>query len=325
MRKIKNALISVSDKKNLKKILSTIKKYKIKIISSGGTYKEIKRLGFKCTEISEFTGFPEILSGRVKTLHPKIHSGILSRRIKPDIKQLRKYKFEEIDLVIINFYPFEDILSKTNKKNKIIENIDIGGPSLVRAAAKNYKNVTIVSSTDQYSKLIYELNKFKGATSYNFRRDLSKAAFLETSYYDSLIFDYLNKSSNEVFAKKKTLFGKKIEVLRYGENPHQKAAIYTSNSVDSLHQLSGKKLSYNNYNDLFSAVKISNSLPKNTGTVIVKHNNPCGVSINKSKLKSYQMAYNSDPISAFGGIVSCNFKIDRELAKRLSKKFIEII
>ena len=326
MKKIKKALISVSDKKNLKNLLKILTKYKIELISSGGTYKEIKKLKFKCLEVSEYTGSPEILGGRVKTLHPKIHAGILSKRNnKSHIKDLKDNNFKEIDLVIVNFYPFEKTLEQSNNHLKIIENIDIGGPTMVRAAAKNYNDVTIITSTDQYSELINELEKSKGSTSIEFREKMSLEAFSETAYYDSVISNYFNKIKNNYFPKKKTIYGNLIEKLRYGENPHQPAAIYSKTQSLNIKQIHGKQLSYNNYNDIFSALTVSKSLPKNLGTVIVKHTNPCGVSINKNNLKSYQLALACDPISAFGGIVSCNHKINQALALELNDIFLEVI
>ena len=187
-KKIKTALISVSDKNNLKPLLNILKKNKIKIISSGGTYKEIKRLKFNCLEVSDFTNSPEILEGRVKTLHPKIHAGILNKREKKShLKDLKNNGFENIDLVVVNFYPFESTLKKTNNHQKIIENIDVGGPTMVRSAAKNYNDVTVITSSDQYEELIEELKKFKGSTSLSFREKLSRIAFTETAYYDSCL------------------------------------------------------------------------------------------------------------------------------------------
>ena len=202
--KIKTALISVSDKRNLKPLLNVLKKNKVKIISSGGTYKEIKKLKFDCIEVSEFTNSPEILEGRVKTLHPKIHAGILNKRNnKLHSKDLRVNNFENIDLVVVNFYPFENTLKNTKDRSKIIENIDVGGPTMVRSAAKNYKDVTVITSSEQYSELIDQLNKYKGSTSLDFRKRLSRIAFTETAYYDSIISDYFNKITNINFPKKK--------------------------------------------------------------------------------------------------------------------------
>ena len=326
MKKIKTALISVSDKKNLKLLLNSLKRNNIKIISSGGTYKEIKKLKFKCLEVSKFTNSLEILEGRVKTLHPKIHAGILNKRKnKNHLKDLKNNNFENIDLVIVNFYPFEQTLKNTNNHNKIIENIDVGGPTMVRSAAKNYDDVTVITASNQYEELIEELKKNKGSTSLEFREKLSRIAFTETAYYDSVISDYMNKKNDVIFPKKKIFHTNLVETPRYGENPHQKSAIYSKNSTMNINQIHGKQLSYNNYNDIFSALTISKSLPKNIGTVIVKHANPCGVSINSNHLMSYKLALACDPISAFGGIVSCNFKVSKNLALELNKLFLEVI
>ena len=326
MNKIKTALISVSDKKNIKSILELLKKNKVKIISSGGTYKEIKKLKFKCIEVSEFTNFHEILEGRVKTLHPKIHAGILNKRIsKTHQNEMKKNNFENIDLVIVNFYPFENTLKKTSNHNKIIENIDIGGPSMVRSAAKNYKDVTVITSTNQYDELIEELKKNKGSTTLKFREKLSRIAFTETAYYDSVISNYFNNISDTSFPDKRTFHANLIDIPRYGENPHQKSAIYSKNSNMNIKQIHGKQLSYNNYNDIFSALTISKSLPNNTGTVIIKHANPCGVSIKKNHLQSYVAALKCDPISAFGGVVSCNYKVTKTIAEELNKLFFEVV
>ena len=326
MKKIKRALVSVSDKKNLKPLLNTLKKYKIEIISSGGTYKEIKKLGYKCTEISDYTGSAEILGGRVKTLHPKIHAGILNKRNnKSHQLDLKKNNYKNIDLVIVNFYPFEETLKKTNNHKKIIENIDVGGPTMVRAAAKNYNDVTVVTSNSQYEELKNELIKFNGSTSQEFRQKMSQIAFTETAYYDALISKYFNEITHNIFPEKKIIFSNLIQELRYGENPHQKSALYSQNKSLNIKQLHGKQLSYNNYNDIFAALTISKSLPKNRGIVIMKHANPCGVSILKNDVECYKSALTCDPISAFGGIVSCNFKISKKLAIELSKLFFEVI
>ncbi len=326
MNKIRSALISLSDKSNLKPLLNILKKNKIKLISSGGTFKTIKKLKFDCIEVSNFTGFKEILNGRVKTLHPKIHAGILNKRkSKYHLKELKRNNFENIDLVIVNFYPFENTLKLKKNKNTIIENIDIGGPAMVRSAAKNFNDVTVISSVKQYSELIYQLKKNNGATSLEFREKMSKEAFTETAYYDSVISNYLNSTSNSHFPEKKIFHSNLIEKLRYGENPHQQSAIYSRSKNFGIHQIYGKQLSYNNYNDIFSALTISKSLPKNSGTVIVKHANPCGASSLKNKINSFQSALASDPVSAFGGIVCCNFKINRTLAIKIKKIFFEVV
>ena len=326
MKKIKRALISVSDKKKLKPLLNILKKNKIEIISSGGTFKEIKKLKFKCIEVSKYTGSNEILEGRVKTLHPKIHAGILNKRNNKSHNQdLIKNNFKNIDLVIVNFYPFEETLKNNSSHKKIIENIDVGGPTMVRAAAKNYNDVTVITSSNQYDELISEMIKYGGATSQNFREKMSQIAFTETAYYDALISNYFNKITNNHFPQKKIIHGNLIDKLRYGENPHQESAIYSQNNQLKIKQIHGKKLSYNNYNDIFAALTISKSLPKNSGTVIVKHANPCGVSILKNSVECYKSALACDPVSAFGGIVSCNFKINKKLSLELNNMFLEVV
>ena len=325
---IKNALLSLSDKSDLKKILPVLKRYNISLISSGGTYNEIKKLGYKCLEVSKFTKFKEMLDGRVKTLHPKIHAGILSNRSnKKHQIQMNKNKFKNIDLIIVNFYPFRETVIKNKNKNSIIENIDIGGPAMVRAAAKNFKDVTIITDKNDYKSLINQLNKNKGSTSLNYREYMASKAFGLTAYYDSIVSNWFNKELNINFPDKITIPGKKLTQLRYGENPHQKSSIYL-NKLDyrenGLRKISGKSLSYNNYNDIFSGLEILSSLKKN-GTVIIKHANPSGVSIDTSPLKSFKYALSCDPVSAFGGVVACNFIINKKIAKEISKTFFEVI
>ncbi len=326
--KIKNALISVSDKENLTLLLKVLKKFNIKIISSGGTYTSIKKLGYECTELSKYTGFKEMLDGRVKTLHPKIHAGILHDRQNQKHKnEMTKKKFPPIDLIVVNFYPFQKVVTNSSNPKKIIENIDIGGPTMVRAAAKNFNNVTIITSKNDYSHLIEELKKNKGATSLNFRELMSSKAFGLTAYYDAMIANWFNKKLKIEFPERKTIFGKRLQQLRYGENPHQKSSIYVSDYHDQtlgFTQLHGKELSYNNYNDMFASLEILQSV-KNFGTVIIKHANPCGVSENKNSLISFKNAFASDPTSAFGGVIACNFKITKKIAFEINKNFLEVI
>ncbi len=326
MRKIRSALISVSDKSNLKPLLETLKRNNVKLISSGGTFKIIKKLKFECLEISNFTGSNEILNGRVKTLHPKIYAGILNKRKnRTHLKEMKLENFENIDLVIVNFYPFEKTLEKTKDQKKIVEKIDIGGPAMVRAAAKNFNDVTVITAINQYSELINELKVNKGCTSSKFRKKMSRIAFSETAFYDSVISNYFNIVSNKQFPEKKVIHAKLVERLRYGENPHQESALYSQNNNLNIKKIHGKSLSYNNYNDIFSALNITKSFPKNKGTVIIKHANPCGVSILDKNINSYKSALACDPISAFGGIVACNFKITKSLAQELKKIFFEVI
>ena len=327
--KVKNALISVSNKENLASLLKTLKKFNINIISSGGTHASIRKLGYQCTELSKYTGFREMLDGRVKTLHPKIHAGILhDRESKKHKNEMSKQNFPSIDLIIVNFYPFQNIVLETNNPKKIIENIDIGGPTMVRAAAKNFKNVTIVTNKNDYSSLIEELESNKGKTTLKFRELMSSKAFGLTAYYDAMIANWFNKKLKIEFPERKTIFGRKLHKLRYGENPHQRSSIYVSDYQDQqlgFNQIHGKELSYNNYNDMFASLQILNSLKKNSGTVIIKHANPCGVSENREPLTSFRNAYSSDPISAFGGVIACNYKINKKIASEINKNFLEVI
>ena len=327
--KVKNALISVSNKENLISLLKTLKKFNVNIISSGGTYASIKKLGYQCTELSKYTGFKEMLDGRVKTLHPKIHAGILhDRQNKKHKSEMTKQNFPAIDLIVVNFYPFQKIVTNTKSPKQIIENIDIGGPTMVRAAAKNFQNVSIVTSKNDYKSLIKELEALKGKTSLKFRELMSSKAFGLTAYYDAMIANWFNKKLKIEFPERKTIFGRKLQKLRYGENPHQQSSIYVNDYNDKqlgFNQIHGKELSFNNYNDMFASLEILNSLKNNSGTVIIKHANPCGVSINKVPLISFKNAYASDPISAFGGIIACNYKINKKIASEINKNFLEVI
>ena len=289
LKRIKRAIISVSDKSNLKLILPTLKRFNIEIISSGGSFKKIRSMNYNSIKISNYTGFSEILDGRVKTLHPKIHAGILNvRKNKKHKKELAKQNILNIDLVIVDLYPFEKLLKENVKFKELIENIDIGGFTLIRAAAKNFNDVTIISSITDYSKLTNELKINNGSTSVQFRKYMSAKAFDLTAYYDSVISNWLNNKLNIKFSEKKTLHGKLVENLRYGENPHQEGSLYETTDNFGIKKLYGKNLSYNNYNDIYSALTILNSLKKNEGTAIIKHANPCGVSCEKNQLISFK-------------------------------------
>ena len=325
-KKIKRAIISVSDKSNLKLILSVLKKYKVEIISSGNSYEKIRKMNYKCIEVSKYTEFSEILDGRVKTLHPKIHAGILSiRNSKKHRQTLYKLNIPNIDLVIVDLYPFTEKVIQKISFDKLIEYIDIGGPTLIRAAAKNFNDVTVISSISDYSKLVNELETNNGRTSIKFRKLLSAKAFDLTAYYDSIIANWLNDKLNIKFPDKKTLSGKLVESLRYGENPHQQASLYKTDNNLGLKKLHGKNLSYNNYNDIYSALAVVDSFKKNQGAVIIKHTNPCGVSIEKNQITSFKNALACDPISAFGGVVAINSIISKKLALELNKIFFEVI
>ncbi len=325
-KKITRAIISVSNKSNLKLLLPILKKFNIEIISSGGSYKKIIDMNYKSLQVSNYTGFAEILDGRVKTLHPKIFAGILNiRKNKKHRNDLKKRHISNIDLVIVDLYPFEKQLNEKIKFKKLIEYIDIGGSALIRAAAKNFNDVTVISNIDDYRYLANELKINKGNTSLEFRKKMSAKAFSLTAYYDSIISNWLNERLKIKFPEKKTIHGNFVNKLRYGENPHQQGSLYGVTNNIGLEKLHGKELSYNNYNDIYSGLDVINSFKKNEGVVIIKHANPCGVSSDKDQLRSFIDALACDPISAFGGVVVINSIVSKKLALELSKTFFEII
>jgi len=265
-----------------------------------------------------------MLGGRIKTLHPKIHAGILNiRKNLTHRKDLKKQNIPDIDLVIVDPYPFEKQLEK--KPKKLIEYIDIGGPTLIRAAGKNFNDVTVISNIDDYFQLVKELKINKGSTSIKFRKFMSAKAFGLTAYYDSVVSNWLNNQLNIKFPEKKTVHGKLIERLRYGENPHQQGGLYKTTDNLGIKKIHGKQLSYNNYNDIYSALSILSTFKKKEGTVIIKHTNPCGVSAEKNQIKSFKDALACDPISSFGGVVAINSIITKKLALEMNKIFFEII
>ena len=326
LRKIKRAIISVSNKSDLKLILPILKKFNVEIISSGGSFKKIKSMKYNCIEVSNYTGFSEILNGRVKTLHPKIHAGILNvRKNKKHKKILLKKNIPNIDLVIVDLYPFENQLKENKKTSKLIEYIDIGGPTLIRSAAKNFNDVTIISDISDYPQLTNELKIHRGSTSIKFRKLMSAKAFSLTAYYDSVISKWFNDQLGIKFPRKKTIHGKFLEKLRYGENPHQEGSLYGTSDNLNIKKLYGKKLSYNNYNDIYSALSILDSLKKNVGAAIIKHSIPCGVSQETNQVVAYKNAFNCDPVSAFGGIVAINSNISKKLAIEINKVFFEVV
>ena len=326
LKKIKRAIISVSDKSNLKIILPVLKKYGIEIISSGGTFNKIKNMKYQCINISNYTGLPEMLDGRIKTLHPKVHAGILNiRQNKKHKKDLIKNNIPNIDLVIVDLYPFEKKLKEKIKLKKLIEYIDIGGSALIRAAAKNFNDVTVISNINDYFSLINEIKMNRGSTSLKFRKLMSAKAFGLTAYYDSSVSNWLNSELDIKFPEKETLQGKLVKKLRYGENPHQKASLYSINDNLDIEKIHGKELSYNNYNDIYSALLILETFKKKEGAVIIKHANPCGASIENKQIKSYKNALACDPVSAFGGVLAINSMITKNLATELNKTFFEVI
>lgn len=335
MVKIKRALISVSDKTGILDLARVLNEFGVEILSTGGTAKLLRDNNIAVKDVSEYTGFPEMLDGRVKTLHPKIHAGLLALRDKPEhIQALKEQGIELIDMVVVNLYPFEQTINKPDVSiGEVIENIDIGGPSMLRSAAKNSKSVAVVCDPVRYSQIIEELNKNNGCLPEGLMRDLGIEVFKLTSHYDGSIHNYLKNhfypQSKESLPVQLSLNFNKIQELRYGENPHQKGAFYRQEGrvpgLTAIKQLWGKELSFNNILDLNAAVNIVKEfdLP---AVVFLKHNNPCGVAENKDLLKAYRDAWNCDRLSAFGGILSINRKIDLPLAKLIAKSgFLECI
>ncbi|MDC1047102.1 bifunctional phosphoribosylaminoimidazolecarboxamide formyltransferase/IMP cyclohydrolase [Alphaproteobacteria bacterium] len=313
----RNALVSVYDKSSLERICYVFNKFNIGIISTGATAKKIISLGYKCKEISNLTKFKEILDGRVKTLNPKLHASILYKRSDPEhIKMFEKLKFPIIDFVIVNFYPFSKISNKEITEKKI-EMIDIGGPSMIRSASKNFASVTTICDKKFYDPLIDELIKNKGVTSLAFRKKMAEKNFKLTSDYDLSIFRWFNQKD-----KKKDI--KKIKI-KYGENPNQKA-YYVSDSEKNLFnsQLNGKNLGYNNILDISEGLDCLKEFTEPT-CIIIKHSNPCGVASAKNIKTAYLKAFESDPISAFGGVVLLNRKINQNIAKIINKNFYDVV
>ncbi len=317
---IKSALISVYNKDGLNEILEQLSNLGIKIFSTGGTKKFIKEQGHNVTAVETLTSYPSILGGRVKTLHPKVFGGILSRRdTNQDIVELKEYEIPEIDLVIVDLYPFEDTVATSNKESEIIEKIDIGGISLIRAAAKNYKDVLVVSSKSQYNSLLNIIKTQKGNTDLATRQQFAKEAFNISSHYDTAIYNYFNKNKLENLK----LSICQSEELRYGENPHQTAKFFGDFS-ELFSQLHGKKISYNNILDLDAAFNLIADFEETT-IAILKHNNACGLASRENLTQAWKDALAGDPISAFGGVIITNKEIDLETAKEINKIFFEVI
>ncbi|MGE0589136.1 MAG: bifunctional phosphoribosylaminoimidazolecarboxamide formyltransferase/IMP cyclohydrolase [Cyclobacteriaceae bacterium] len=321
-KKITRALISVYHKDNLEPIVNTLASEGVEFVSTGGTEEFIKGLGHKVTPVETLTGYPSIFGGRVKTLHPVIFGGILYRRDNAsDINQSGEFKIPAIDLVIVDLYPFEETVTGGGTHEDIIEKIDIGGISLIRGAAKNYKDVLIVSSRSQYSEVLQLLKEKKCATALEDRRRFAAMAFDVTSNYDTAIFQYFNQSEEIVSFKSSVQAGK---TLRYGENPHQQA-VYFGDLDGLFEKLNGKELSYNNLVDIDAAVHLLNEFRGETGFVIIKHTNACGVATGKSVKEAYLKAFEADTVSAFGGILATNQKIDLSSAEEINKLFFEIL
>jgi len=332
MSKIKQVLISVFDKNGIVEFAKTLKKLNVQIISTGGTAKLLTENGIPCLKVSEITGEPEMLDGRVKTLHPKIHGAILAKRDNPEhLSQLEINNIEPIDMVVINLYPFGEVISNSGVSvEQALENVDIGGPTMIRAAAKNYPFVAVVTSPDQYQPIAEELVQSNGGLSLETRKKLAFEAFRLTHKYDGLITRYLQSlDTPEEYADNIVLSFERIQNLRYGENPHQTAAFYREvgsrdKGITDLVQLHGKELSFNNIMDLDSVVKMVNSFEEPC-SVIVKHSNPCGVAIGDDVCSAFNKALATDSVSAFGGIFGFNRKLDLKTAEELEKIFIEVI
>jgi len=330
--KIKTALISVSDKTGLIEFAKELEKNNVKIISSGGTHKKLSEAKVKCVSVEDITKFPEMLEGRIKTLHPNIHGGLLAKRNKEHLEQLAKQGIETIDLVVVNLYPFKKITSKENVAiEEAIENIDIGGPTMIRSAAKNHAYVGVVVSHEQYAKVLADLKANEFALSEKMKKELATEAFHHTAIYDSMISAYLReKYATGKFPNELTLGFEKAGSLRYGENPHQEAALYKEPIrgkgclVDAI-QLNGKELSFNNYNDTNGALEIIKEFDEAPAVVIVKHANPCGVATAKTLETAFERALECDPASAFGGIIALNKKCDLATAKKITSFFNEVV
>lgn len=321
-RKITRALISVYYKDNLEPIIHSLAKNKVEFVSTGGTQEFIEKLGYKVIPVEQLTGYPSIFGGRVKTLHPAVFGGILYRREDAgDLKQANEYKIAPIDLVIVDLYPFEETVAKGGNEDEIVEKIDIGGISLIRGAAKNFNDVLIVSSRNQYTELLELLERNNAATELADRKRFAAKAFDVTSHYDSAIFSYFNQEQQLPSFKSSFQNG---QVLRYGENPHQKG-VYYGDLESLLQKLNGKELSYNNLVDVDAAVNLVKEFDGETAFVIIKHTNACGVATGSSVKEAYLKAFQADTISAFGGVLITNQPIDLAAAEEINKLFFEIL
>ena len=319
------ALISVSDKSGVVEFAKGLEALGWEILSTGGTYKVLKENGIKALEVSEYTKSPEMFDGRVKTLHPKIHGGILHRRdIKEHVEDAKKHDIGAIDLVCVNLYPFKATIKRTDDFDEIIENIDIGGPAMVRSAAKNHASVLILTDAKDYGLTLEKLQN--NSVDLEFRRYLMIKAYEHTASYDSMIANYMNDRFNGGFGASRFIAGKKVFDCRYGENPHQKGAVYEYDDFISKNfKVLKGEASFNNMTDLNSAVAIASAFGNAPAVVICKHGNPCGFAIKENLLESYKAALKCDPISAFGGVVAINGKLTKELALATKEVFTEVI
>ena len=329
LAKIGRALISVSDKTGLVELGQGLAAHGVAILSTGGSAKALRDAGVEVIEVSDHTGFPEIMDGRVKTLQPAIHGGILARRTdKGHAEALSQHKIAPIDLVVVNLYPFEATVARGADFATCVENIDIGGPALIRASAKNHDFVTVVVDPADYTSVLDELAVHKGATTLALRRRLAAKAYARTASYDSAIAGWFAAQQGEAFPERLTVAAERVQVLRYGENPHQKAAFYADGSkrpgVATARQVQGKELSYNNINDTEAAYECVAEFGE-PAVVVIKHANPSGVAIGKDQYAAYLKAYACDPVSIYGGIVAVNRTLEAVTATDLAKRFLEVI
>ncbi len=330
MGEIKRALLSVSNKAGIVGLAKELQDMGVEIISTGGTEAKLREEGIRVTPISSVTGFPEMLGGRVKTLHPRIHAALLARRDDPQhMKEMEEMGIEPIDLVVVNLYPFAETIARSETTlEEAVEQIDIGGVALIRAAAKNFANVAVVTNPKRYSSLLMEMRRSGGSISLETRRNLAAEAFRHTAYYDSAIYAYLSRTFEEFPDTLNMVFKKKMD-LRYGENPHQKAALYLeigapSTALVFAEQLHGKELSFNNVLDLDAAWALVKEFDQ-PAAVIIKHNNPCGVAVAERLSIAYRRALHCDPVSAFGGVIAFNRPVDEETAALVNENFVEAV
>ena len=330
-RKDMRALISVSDKTGIVELAGELASLGVEIISTGGTYAKLQEAGISAIEISELTGFPECLDGRVKTLHPAVHAGLLAMRANPDhMRQISELNIEPIDMDIVNLYPFKETIMKSGvTRAEAVENIDIGGPTMLRSAAKNYQDVAVVVDPADYTQVLAEL-KERGEVSLETKFYLMQKVFMHTSNYDTMIADYLKKErGDDTLPETLTMTFEKVQDMRYGENPHQKAAFYRepgchAGSIANARQLHGKELSFNNINDTNGALELLKEFTEPT-VVACKHGNPCGVGSAESIAEAWTKAYEADKVSVFGGIVVLNRPLNMEVAEQMSKIFLEVV
>ena len=329
---VKRALLSVSDKTGLVAFAQSLAKHGVELVSTGGTAKALKEAGLAVRDVSELTGFPEIMDGRVKTLHPSVHGGLLGVRDHPEhAAAMEAHHIVPIDLTVISLYPFESVLASGADRASIVENIDIGGPAMVRASAKNHGYVTIVTDHADYDGVLAELEANKGATTFDFRKKMAARAFARTASYDAMIANWFAEDVGDEAPRHRTFGGTLASTLRYGENPHQTASLYLTNQnragVATARQLQGKHLSYNNINDTDAAFELVAEFDPATqaACAIIKHANPCGVAMGADLKAAYLAALSCDPVSAFGGIVALNQTLDAETAEEIVKVFTEVI